>query len=76
MVGDLTRASGTYETPHGTVRSSWAKKGSRTTFTIEIPPGSTATVVLPNEVDSQSKGATRTLRVGAGSHTFAAPAPQ
>jgi alpha-L-rhamnosidase len=48
VVGDLTRASGTYTTPQGTVRSAWQKKQNcQFDLEVTIPSGTTATVRVP-----------------------------
>ena len=63
-VGDLTRASGSYRTPLGTVSSSWTKSAHRFRLEVTVPPGATATVHLP--------GSPATQTVGSGKHTFTA----
>jgi hypothetical protein len=61
-VGDLTRASGSYQTPLGTVTSSWTKSAHGFRLEVTIPPGATATVHVP--------GSPATYSVGSGKHTF------
>lgn len=84
VVGDLTHASGSYDTPQGTVTSAWRKdSGGRLTLRVTIPNGSTAAVHVPAASKSPIKtsgsasatmldhGATATTyRVGAGTYTF------
>jgi alpha-L-rhamnosidase len=47
VVGDLTRASGTYETPHGEVASSWRRDGRTLRLDVTVPPGAPARVEVP-----------------------------
>ncbi|GLZ10816.1 hypothetical protein Acsp04_10510 [Actinomadura sp. NBRC 104425] len=61
VVGDLTGASATRQTPYGQARTSWTKKDGRITLTVTVPPNSTAEVHVPG-------GPTRT--VGSGTWTF------
>ncbi|MBW8684132.1 family 78 glycoside hydrolase catalytic domain [Chitinophaga rhizophila] len=51
LVGDITWVKTTYNTPHGTVRSAWNKKGGKVTYNISIPPNTTAIVKLPATKD-------------------------
>ena len=60
--GGLTHASASHLSPLGLASSSWRREGRRFHLDIEVPPGATATVVLPD-------GA-RLPEVGPGSHTF------
>jgi alpha-L-rhamnosidase len=46
-VGMLTHAEAAIETPYGRASSSWKLENNRFTWQVEIPPNSTATVVLP-----------------------------
>jgi alpha-L-rhamnosidase len=62
VVGDLTHASGTYQTPNGQVTSSWRKTASgRITLKVTIPGGTAATVRLPGRAP---------VEADAGQHTF------
>ncbi|GAA3960097.1 family 78 glycoside hydrolase catalytic domain [Actinomadura viridis] len=61
VVGDLTHAAGTRQTPYGEVRTSWKKKDGGVELTVTVPPGSTAEVHVPG-------GQVRT--VGSGTWTF------
>lgn len=48
VVGDLTHASGSYNTPQGTVTSAWHKdRNGRLTLKVTIPAGSEATIHVP-----------------------------
>ncbi|MEN2739952.1 family 78 glycoside hydrolase catalytic domain [Microbacterium sp. X-17] len=60
--GGLTHASASHLTPLGPASSSWNRVGRHFTANVLVPPGATATVVLP-----EGGG---TFTVGAGSHTF------
>jgi alpha-L-rhamnosidase len=46
-VGDLTWVRGSYESVHGTIRSSWKKEGGELKLDVTIPPNTTATVYVP-----------------------------
>jgi alpha-L-rhamnosidase len=45
--GDLTFASGSYESLWGTIESSWKKENNRFSYEVAIPHGTTAEVWLP-----------------------------
>jgi alpha-L-rhamnosidase len=45
--GDLTFASGSYESLWGTIASSWTLENNRFSYDIAVPPGTTAEVWLP-----------------------------
>ncbi|MCO5997276.1 family 78 glycoside hydrolase catalytic domain [Actinoallomurus rhizosphaericola] len=47
VVGDLTSASGTYETPRGQVASSWRREGGTLHLDVTVPPGAPARVEVP-----------------------------
>ncbi|MEV0404107.1 family 78 glycoside hydrolase catalytic domain [Actinoallomurus sp. NPDC050550] len=47
VVGDLTRASGTYETPRGEVASSWRRDGRTLRLDVTVPAGAPARVQVP-----------------------------
>jgi alpha-L-rhamnosidase len=81
VVGDLTEARGTYQTPYGTVSSQWRTHAGRFRLEVQIPPGTTATVQVPAAPTAgvlASRGAaslgrtttTATYRVGPGTATF------
>ncbi|HMI03236.1 MAG TPA: alpha-L-rhamnosidase C-terminal domain-containing protein, partial [Pedobacter sp.] len=52
IVGDLTNARVTYESPYGTILSSWKKTGLEFALEVEIPANSKAIVYLPASADS------------------------
>ncbi|MFB4295444.1 family 78 glycoside hydrolase catalytic domain [Actinomadura sp. NTSP31] len=62
IVGDLTRASATRQTPYGEVRTSWTRDGGKVTLTVTVPAGGTAEVHVP--------GAAEPTTVGSGTWTF------
>ena len=47
VVGDLTGANASYDTPRGTVASSWRRDGRTVRFEMTVPPGAPARVELP-----------------------------
>jgi hypothetical protein len=79
VVGNLTHAIGTYETPYGQVTSSWRKSSSgRVTLEVVVPTGTTATVHLPKGTTTVTTGRGKPrrsadpspLEVGPGTYTF------
>jgi alpha-L-rhamnosidase len=60
--GGLTHAAASHLTPFGLASSSWHREGRRFTLDVEVPPGTTATVVLPHGGGERE--------VGAGAHSF------
>ena len=61
--GGLTHASAAHETPYGRAEVSWARAADRLTVTVVVPPGTTATVVLPED-------GWAAMKVGSGTHSF------
>jgi alpha-L-rhamnosidase len=60
VVGDLTDAQGSYQTPYGEVASDWTRKHGTFRLEVEVPPNTTAEVHVPTggrKADA-SKGAT------------------
>jgi alpha-L-rhamnosidase len=47
VVGDLTHAAGSYDTPRGRVASSWNRSGHTLRLDVTIPPGAPARVEVP-----------------------------
>ncbi len=64
VVGSLTQASSTYNTPYGTASSSWTRSGSTVQLSVQVPVNTTATVMMP------LKSGYKTYSVGSGSYTF------
>ena len=78
-VGDLTFAKATYRSIHGEIVSDWRIEDGRFRLSVTVPPGSSATVVLPGEgaIKTLAKPTTSTdvnprrgFDVGPGRHTF------
>ena len=55
IVGDMTFVKASYKSVYGLIVSEWEKKEAKTTFKIQIPVNTTATVVLPVNVNSEIK---------------------
>jgi alpha-L-rhamnosidase len=51
-VGDLTFARSSYRSPYGLITSNWRIEGETFYLDVAVPPGSTATVLLPTRVMS------------------------
>jgi hypothetical protein len=51
-VGDVTWAKATYGSINGTIQTSWSIKGHTFSLDVVIPPGSTATVIMPKSYHS------------------------
>ena len=64
VVGSLTQASSTYNTPYGVASSSWTRSGSTVQLSVQVPVNTTATVMMP------LKSGYKTYSVGSGSYTF------
>ena len=66
---------------HGTIRSEWRIEGGRFEWTVEVPPNTTATALLPPEMrdvaapaDAESlglRGVRAAYRLGSGTWRFA-----
>ena len=82
----LTHASAALETRYGAARSSWVREGGTIQLTVQVPPNTTATVVLPgtgaDDVDVKHGSATFSQRTSteveaklvAGRYSFEIPA--
>ncbi len=80
VVGNMTSASGSFETNHGTIQSSWLNGSSGFALTATIPVGSTGTINLPitSPLPATPAGATyegtasgfAQYHVGAGTYSF------
>ena len=70
----LNMASGSFESPYGTVSNRWERKAGRISMHLVIPPNSAARVVLPQGakgITLQGKPLTEpTLTVESGAHEF------
>ncbi len=82
--GDLDWAAGEVPTPHGPVRVSWSRSADEFRMELDVPPGTTARVVLPpvtmhgaavyvdgRTVESEAEGAGQAVTVGDGRHEVA-----
>ena len=56
MVGDLKFVKASYRSVRGTILSEWTREGREITLHVTVPPGTTATVVLPGAVESIREG--------------------
>lgn len=48
VVGDLSRAAASYESPYGRIRSAWFKTVTGFYLDVEVPVNTTATIYIPN----------------------------
>ncbi|WP_020418871.1 family 78 glycoside hydrolase catalytic domain [Amycolatopsis sp. ATCC 39116] len=73
VVGDLTSASGKYESTYGEVRTSWTRTGGEYRLEVTVPVGATAEVHVPfaGHVPPVADGA-RFVRVDGGEAVFEA----
>jgi alpha-L-rhamnosidase len=55
MVGDLTWAKASYQSPYGEIRSEWTKTGKAVTMNISVPANTTALVYIPFSAGSVLK---------------------
>ncbi|GGO22311.1 alpha-L-rhamnosidase [Micromonospora parathelypteridis] len=80
-VGDLTKASGSYQTPAGWARSSWTKTDSRFSLSVTVPANTQAEVWVPaadkrlvaasnRALFQRSEGTYVVYTVPSGSHSF------
>jgi alpha-L-rhamnosidase len=60
--GDVTSARATYQTPYGLIGSRWSKQGGKFVYDVELPPNTSAKVLLPGGGPSR--------RIEAGRHHF------
>jgi alpha-L-rhamnosidase len=78
-VGDLTFATASYQSLLGRIVSDWRVEGGTLTLRVTVPPGATATVVVPGtgpvrtaapRAAASPGGTARAYLVGPGTHTF------
>lgn len=85
--GGLTRASGSYNSIRGEIKSSWKIRGDKTVFRFSVPVNTRATVILPAEsiadvkskphADLHNQGGTGVIaEIGSGEYTFTVKMPQ
>lgn len=80
VVGNLTQATSTYNTPYGQASSSWTKTGSSLQLQVKIPVNTTATIQLPvnavHPIATTGQGFQRfqngyaVYSIGSGSYTY------
>ncbi|MCH7226480.1 family 78 glycoside hydrolase catalytic domain [Haloferula sp. A504] len=81
LVGDLEWVKCSSASLYGTIRSEWKREGTTTTFDIEVPPNTTATVFIPSEKAEdvceakglrpvRHEGGCAVFEVGAGAYRF------
>ena len=61
--GGLTHASAAHETPYGRAEVAWTRDGSELTVQVIVPPGTSASVQLPETGWPEQE-------VGSGAHSF------
>jgi alpha-L-rhamnosidase len=75
-VGDLTFVRGSYRSIHGDIVSDWRIEDGVFRLHVTVPPGTTATVVIPGggpvetEATRSPDGADRSFELGPGTHAF------
>ena len=74
-VQGLERFSAEYDSPYGTIRSSWEQKRERVTYRISIPANATATFRIPDEAKRRLFAGKQVLngfvhQLEAGEHVF------
>jgi alpha-L-rhamnosidase len=82
VVGDLTFARARYDSIHGEIVSDWRVEDGAFRLSVTVPPGTTATVVVPGEGPVRTAtgrpvggGSPRSFEVGPGLHAFETPLP-
>jgi len=63
--GPLRSARGSYQSVRGTISTSWEYTSDRFTYRVQLPPNTTATVLVPS-----GDGAEAVFHVGSGAHEF------
>jgi alpha-L-rhamnosidase len=62
IVGDLTHASASFQSPYGEIRSAWKKTGSHFELKATVPANTTAKIYLP--------GTGQPVKVGSGNYNY------
>jgi alpha-L-rhamnosidase len=65
---NLTWAKGSYDSVRGRIVSNWKIEGGKLKLNVEIPPNTTALVLIPTQ-----SGTPERVEVGSGSHAFEVP---
>ena len=77
----LTHADASYESVHGTIKSNWTLNGNQLAYSVTIPAGTTARIVLPTRFGIKPKigngiynvttdGNNTIIAIGSGNYTF------
>jgi alpha-L-rhamnosidase len=76
IIPDLNWASGSFESPYGTISNKWERKDGKITMNLSIPANSSAKVVLPSHAQNITmNGNEFTINpsgndIGSGAYTF------
>jgi hypothetical protein len=62
IVGDITYAAASFQSPYGEIKSAWKKTGNAFELNVTIPANSTAEIYLP--------GAGKAIKAGSGNYTY------
>ena len=61
IVGDITWVKAHHDGPHGRITSHWKREGTKIELEVNIPPNSTATVILPGQAPKQVTSGTHRI---------------
>ncbi len=62
VVGDITHAAASFQSPYGEIRSAWKKTGNSFELNVTVPANTTATIYLP--------GTIRAVKAGSGNYNY------
>ncbi len=62
IVGDITHAAATFQSPYGEIRSAWRKAGNNFDLNVTVPANCTATIYLP--------GTAKPVKAGSGTYNY------
>lgn len=62
VVGDLTHASASFQSPYGEIRSAWKRTGDIFELNVAVPVNSTASIYLP--------GQSKMVKIGSGNYNY------
>ncbi|TAF79445.1 MAG: alpha-L-rhamnosidase [Runella slithyformis] len=77
--GGITSAKASYESPYGIIVSSWETNNGKTTVSVQVPPNSSAQMILPNATPEKTaelakaqglKSAQGKIEIGSGTYVF------
>ena len=60
----LESVAASFDSPYGTIASDWTREGDRLVWTVEIPVGTTATVVVPDRFGVDTVGLESAVEAG------------